>query len=386
MDCPKCNMKNADGATYCAFCYERFGGRSAADTYLQAMKRVRALENNGETPTEPSSVEPTPAPRPRDRSKATRRLIFFNLSKFFRRFWRPLGLLAAGVLTLFFIQSSLNPVIRFHYFGGRLLYAFPAQKPSTYIFGSTTDAVRWSERGGQMDTPMGDLKIEDIGTVDVQGIAQDKKTTGVTVTSKNWLLNIHRHKGLESHLLSNQPQFLSPSYFHLDAHGSAAQRQQGASIRVAKSVAFLAVTFPSQRISEKTRWSDQAQWTDALDGWAVTWSTVRRWQVVGPVECGKDLCVQLHYETVLTPHIQNQPPWMHGAAWESGAGHGTGDLVFNLTQKMMVSHHMNYVATLRAGVPDVGLIPAGMRVGRRAFHSRGEIIFNLKNSSSLQRN
>ena len=197
------NGKSRARHLLCEFCFERFRGHSAASTYIQAMQRARAAGGTKDAfPSDQQASAPSAPSIDFSAGQSGPRRAVWGI---YPRFWRPLIVLTAGFLLLFFIQEGLNPVIRFHYFGARLTYAFSAKTTLTYVFGSTTTAGRWSERGGQMDTPLGDLKIADVSTVKILGTPEKHpKTTPVSLSSTNWLLEIYRKKGLESHLLSRQ--------------------------------------------------------------------------------------------------------------------------------------------------------------------------------------
>jgi|GEM_PF-5149665 len=385
-------MENKADMTYCAFCYERFKGHSAADTYLRALKRTREREEGGE----PSSLLPAydiPDEKSFTPPQLQQTTTAFSWSKEFRnlktlavRYWRPAFILIGGIALFLFIENAIDPATRFHYFGTRFTYSFPFSTPVTYICGYTTEATRWSERAQQMDTPLGDIKIEEVGTIHVQEVQENKKSLPlIEVASNNWLINVHTKNGVKSSIVPENSPSLIASHFALDKHGEVIRRQYGPSTRMARNAVFISPRWPTGRIKEKQTWDDAAEWSDPLEGWTIFWSAQRHWHVEGLAPCGENTCALLVYEADLTPRMSEQPNWMHNVAWVRAVIHATGDVIFDMTQHQVVSHHLTYETTLRGMIPDLSEIPAAMRVGRRAFHTRGEIIFTLKNQTSIQR-
>ena len=388
MNCPKCKSPNPPNAEFCSLCQESFKKHrhSAADTYLRAMAKARERERGKEGKP---AVQPDEAAEPAkpfipwlDIAVAGKALR--QAGTWIVRYRRPLGMLLAGLCLFLFIETAMDPATRFRWLGSRLTYNF-AGPPVTYIAGSAHELTRWSERAGQMDTPLGDIKIEEIGTVSVQAQGAKKKSS-VEIQCRNWLVNILRAKKTASRLLAPGSEDLASSFIELDKHGRILRRRQGPSIRVAKSAAFLAPALPNRRLKEKSAWTDTADWIDTLDGWTFRWTAERRWLAAGVEPCGENTCVRLVYEAWLKPQIVNQPAWMTGSKWRLARLQGTGEVLFDTARHEVLAHQLNYEGVLRATLSDLGQIPAALRVGRRAFHTAGEIIFRLKSRVSLRRN
>jgi hypothetical protein len=379
-------MENGASLQHCEFCHAKLRGHSAAENYLAHMRRAKEREDAEEgveakkpaPKTKYSSPSSPPIEWGATLRKGTQWMVTYR---------RPLLILATGLLTFILIELSFDPGLRFRYLGTHLTYAFSPKAPTSYIVGSTIDIERWSERSGQLDTPMGTLKIEELGTVNVSAKGATRKGVELTVASNNWLLNVHREKGLESHPLSDMPALLTPAHLWLDGKGRLIRRQQGESIRVAKSTQFLAPLFPKGRVREGQTWTDTSDWIDALDGWTLYWSAERTWRAEHPVPCGDDTCILLTYTATLTPQMTSQPGWMTDVDWQpQDTIQGTGELVFDTANHQVLSHHVEYNALLRARIQNLSQIPRELRVGRRAFPTAGEIVFNLKNRIALQRN
>src|SRR5689334_2792983 len=130
MNCPKCKSENPAGAEYCEMCYEKFH-RSAAETYMRAMKRAR--EKGGYEPL-PMPTEHAPQPAPQAVSEPIPwAKIGGETRTFLVRFWRPLLLLASGLALFLLIGNVVSPETQFRYLGMRLVYRFSTDAPVRYI-------------------------------------------------------------------------------------------------------------------------------------------------------------------------------------------------------------------------------------------------------------
>jgi len=374
-------MDNPQQAEHCAFCYERFRNVSAADTYLKAMRRARDKERSAEgVPVEP--VAPSHATTPAIQIPWDRLMRSFRQG--LSRYGKAGAAVLGGLLFFLLIEEGLDPAVRLHYVGARLTYA-PSPKPLTYVTGSTVEARRWAERSGQMDTPLGDVRATEVGTIKVESHKTKNKTELLTVSSNNWMLTEGEGTIASGHVLNNGTPLLSPATIELDRRGHVLHRRPGASIRMARSLQLLTPPWPAKRLRLGATWTDTTDWSETLDAWTFRWTVVRRWRLADPAPCADHFCVRMTYDAVLTPHIADAPHWMAHAHWALTPLTGSGEAIFDTTAHQMVSHRVEYAGVVRAAIDDLSDIPSGLRVGRRAFQAAGEIIFDLKNNLSLQR-
>lgn len=374
-------MDNPSKAEHCAFCYERFRNVSAADTYLKAIRRVRDKERMAEpAPVEPAAPSPSKIPSiqiPWDHLRQ-------SLRQGFSRYGKAGAAVLGGLLFFLLIEEGLDPATRFHYLGAQLTYA-PSPKPLTYVTGSSAETRRWAERSGQMDTPLGDVHGTEVGTIKVESHKTQDKTELLTVSSNNWMLTHGAGTVAAGHVLNNGTPLLAAATMELDRRGRVIHRHEGASIRMARSMQLLVPQWPAKRLRAGDTWTDATDWSDTLEAWTFHWAVVRHWRLADPTPCGDHLCVRMTYDAVLTPHIADAPQWMAHAHWAIAPLTGSGEAVFDMTAHQMVSHRVEYAGVVRAAIADLSDIPSELRVGHRAFHVAGEIIFDLKNSLSLQR-
>lgn len=388
MNCPNCKSENDAVAEYCTFCHAPFKKKmhSAAETYLKAMKRHRETTPIEElnNPAAPSAQGKPPAPPLLPKVDwAGYAQGAWNLVMAYRR---PLALFVAGLLLIAGVLFISSSGFWFSTLGAKPGYHFSPKASPSYIVGFQSQIKRWAERQGQLDTPMGEIKIEEIGTLSTESVGgKTKSSSAVRLRDREWLIAVHRSDRTDSKTYPGRTT-ADPAGATLNASGQVSARH-AETPRLAKSAAFLFIWFPTSRLKAGRTWNDTVEWIDTLGGWTVRWRALRQWRVIGLVPCGEKPCVQIAYRAELTARDFTAPDWMSEARWSVASPVvGQGEVVFDTQHHQLVSHSLDYAATLRASVRDLGRIPSDLRVGSRVFHTAGEVVIDCKNRVSLQRN
>jgi len=376
MNCPTCKYANPPGATHCGMCYEVFN-RSAADSYMRSVRRER-LQAQRQPPSATSSLQPVA----REINDTIKNIdwagLFRGLWGFVHHYRKSMGIVfaVAGVAILADFLSS--PAVRFSAYGSRLTYSFKNQKKTKYLVGLQTNVKIWSERQGQLDTPIDQFQVDNIGNVFLQKKDNSKDHALITMTPQEWIEIIRRGERTESRNIPLDHPTLAPMSVQIDGHGTLVQRYYRFSPRLAKSLDFLMPSFPRGTVRKGWAWTEPVQWVEMIGDWKIFWGGDLRWTVVGQANCGDTTCDQLEYQADLQPRLSSVPAWASGAVRIVNY-HGTasGLALFDAHHGRLFSNSFRYDGMLRIPISDLSRIPRTLRVGRRV-RGPGELVFDYK--------
>jgi hypothetical protein len=167
--------------------------------------------------------------------------------------------------------------------------------------------------------------------------------------------------------------------------GIIAQRLKGNALRLEKSAVFVMPWFPKNRLKPASVWTETVEWIDTFGDWKIRWQGQRRWRIQQFFSQGPSPTMQLAYEADLFPQILNRPAWLGTENLLLARVQGTGEALFDLRQRQLVSHSFSYATTLRVPIRDLSRIPDALRVGQRYFQVPGEIVLQLENKAAIQK-
>lgn len=393
MDCPVCKYPNPAGATHCGMCYEVFN-RSAADTYLHAVKREHQQEQKPEAPVTPPIVSETV----NQFMETLKNVDWMGLGQRLLSFLRKLrpALLAVGGLIAFWITISFlfSPGLWYHLMGKKLRYSFSPGEPSLYMVGMTEKIRSWSERGGRLDTPLEEVQVEELGNV----FFEPEKGTGNPQTAvhlrvKEWIQIINdarrpSNSGVPlSHTIPLNHPSLADIHLALDKKGYMLDHLASQSIRTGKAAAFLTPVFPDHRIRRGQSWKERVEWTDIYNDWKIHWAGVLHWSAGEVAPCSEGNCVRLTYQAEIQPQLWASPAWAAKAVRYIEPQISTeGVALFDAAHKRLASNTFSYDGILHIPIQDLGRIPSELRVGRRVKKTPGEIVIRFENKIDLHKN
>ncbi len=388
MDCPVCKYPNPPGVTHCGMCYEVFN-RSAAQNYLHAVKRERRLQED--PPPEPEAVIQTQHVLKEVKAAATTidwRSLFDQSVSLFKRSRKALTV-TAGLVGLWIVLSYLfSAGLWYHLLGKKFVYSFSEKVPVQYLVGMKTIVKSWSERHGQLDTPMEHYKVDEIGNVLLEKNKSSAKSkhTIVVARTKEWIQIFNDAGAPMSRSIFKKHPSLAEARLVLDKKGVILERRYALSPRLAKSVPFLAPSFPAGRLRHGRQWTENVEWLDVYNDWQIRWTGTLHWSLGELEPCGKETCAKLAYTAELEPHLRSGPGWASGAVHRADAtASGEGEALFDAAHKRLVSNTFSYDGLLRIPIDNLARIPHELRIGRRV-KGPGEIVLRFENKIDIHKN
>lgn len=381
MDCPKCKYPNPKGVTYCGMCYEVFNS-SAAKTYLRT---VRAQNRQAELEENAPIIDIDKNFKKLDAAFDKVNWIGAGLwiKNFATTYKKPL-LVVLGFCVLapllFLIKETAT-----HLQAYRFEYAFP--QPTRYLVGYHTTIKSWSERQGQLDTPLDDFKIDEVGNVIVQSETKTKKgPQTLSLRAEEWIQMSEGSSSVSRPIPLNHPS-LAPGTVLLDAKRRVAERRITATPRLAKGAAFILPSFPIGGTRAGRQFKQIVDWVELLGDWKVRWTGQLLWTVKGQAACGPNACTHLTYQATISPELWNVPDWARGQVGHPRfEGTAQGDVLFDAGNRRIFAHNFSADGTFRVPLNDLSRIPSELRVGRRVPEFPGVIVMQLHNQIDVRRN
>ncbi len=384
MNCPVCKTPNTPGATHCTMCYEVFN-RSAAKSYLHAVRRERMMNEKEKTPSlnlEPFFSQLGAGLRKFDVLAAARFLMGFLLN-----YRQGLGLAAGAFVAVVFIFLFHSPAVHFKVFGSRLAYTFSEKQPARYLVSFHTDLRSFSERQGRLDTPLPSPTVDDIGTVLVQKKRSSKGQLYLAASALEWIQIPQTSEGKRSQSIPLNHSSLAPVAAKLNKRGVILERRVALSPRLAKSFVFMLPVFPVKAQHRGQTWSEPVEWVELAGDWKIYWAGRLKWTLEDQVPCGQDTCEHLRYRADIKPQIWGGPAWaMEGARRLRFSSDANGEAFFDARHGRLLSNRFSYSGLLRFPLPDLGRIPWNLRIGRRVRGVPGDIVLQLNSKIDINKN
>jgi hypothetical protein len=299
---------------------------------------------------------------------------------------KPLAI-AAGLFSLWLLAGYfLDPALWFRHFGKKFAYAYSDKAPIHYRIGMTQDIKSWSERGGRLDTPLEEYKVEELGNI----LFERKKTEGgrplVALRAQEWIQIFHDAKGSQSRTIPPTHASLAGVSAVLDDTGAILNRRYVLSPRLAKGLPFLTLPFPKGRLRPGRTWTETVEWVDMYKDWKIDWSGNLQWTLGALQPCGDSTCAALTYQGHLHPLLKGAPLWAVRVVQQAqGQVRTQGLALFDPVHKTLISTIFSYDSLLRIPIRDLGAIPRAMRVGRRVKKTAGEIILRVESHIDIHK-
>lgn len=382
MNCPKCKYPNPQGAAYCGMCYEVLN-RSAAEAFLRGQRRER--QQAEASPSKDPSLLDTAVSKTASLAKEIDWAgLLPQAAQAFKRFRKALLGTAAAIAALLLFRPLCAPETWFHLLGTRLAYRVSSEAPLKYLVYFHYDFQLWSERQGRLDTPLPRWRLDELGNVRIEKTAGSQEESLLTIRPQEWIQIIHRGEFRQSQTLPLNHPSLAPASVWLDRQGAVSKRLFPLSPRLAKSVDFLAPRFPKGLLKRGRAWKESVEWIETVGDWKIHWAGTFDWALEGQQDCGKNACAHLRYKADLRPQIWEAPSWAAGAIGRP-AYHGTaeGEALFDSLQKKLYANSLKVDGLIRLPLSDVGLIPRGLRVGRKV-RGPGELVLQISNRIDIQ--
>ncbi len=369
-------------------CYEVFN-RSAAQTYMHALKRERRLaEGDPETPEAVIKtqrvVEETKA--------AVSRIDWVALSEKYvsllKRSWKYVAALVGVLIAWMLIGFLVNPSLWYYLSGKKVVYAFSSKAPTLYLIGIKQNIKIWSERQGRLDTPMETFKTDEIGNVFLENqTGSSKKKTTIVVHPHEWIRVSKDAQGSESQSIPLNHPTLSDGRLVFGAKGELLERHYVLSPRVAKSIPFLAPRFPKESLKQGKTWNETLEWLDVYNEWKIYWSGTLHWTAGAMQDCSDGTCVHLSYTADLRPELRGWPDWASGAVKSVNTNASTqGQVLFDVKHDRLLANTFSYEGLLNIPLADLVHIPWELRIGRRVKGIPGMIEIRFQNSIDIRKN
>ena len=385
MDCPVCKCPNPAGATHCNMCYEVFN-RSAAQTYLQLIRRKRRKSESADP--EPEAVIKSQRVVAETRNFLSE-IDWGGIARqgvlVARQYWRWAAAGAGLIVTWMFISFLFSASLWYHLLGKKLLYAYPEKETTQYLVGMKQHIKIWSERQGRLDTPMEDVKSDEMGNVMFASTA-GKVTRTVHLHVREWIQVLTDAAGSTSHTIAKDHPSLAGARLLLSKKGNILERHYVLAPRLGKSIPFLTPRFPKGSVRHGKTWDEDIEWLDAYDDWLINWSGTLHWTAGELEDCGTDTCVKLTYTADLKPRLRKSPEWAGQAATSAqGEASSEGQVLFDASHRRLVGNLFSYDGLLRIPISKLERIPWELRVGRRV-KGPGEIMIRFENKIDVRKN
>lgn len=367
-------------------CYEVFN-RSAAQAYLQQLRKERRMR---EEDTGAPSIDIDAAVQ--KASAVAEKIDWSGLIAGAQKMGAMIrlpALIIAGLVTAWIVMHFLiSPTVWYRVSGCRLLYSVSSKDPLNYLVGYGMTIKSWSERGGQLDTPLAEFKQDEIGNIAIEPKRSgNKKTQAAAIYAKEWITLVHSSQGNRSVSLPSTHPTLAGTQLLLDKRGRLLERGKVLSPRLGKGIPFLLPKFPDRSLRQETQWSEPVEWVDTFGDWKFYWSGTLRW-TLGDVEpCGLDTCVRLTYKADIRPQLWGAPGWAVGGVKRVSAQTTTsGVALFDYRHKRLIANTLSYSGLLRVPLNNLGRIPLSQRIGRPVRGVPGDILIQFQNKIDLHKN
>jgi hypothetical protein len=374
-------------------CYEVFN-RSAADTYLKAMKRERLESQDAAEAASSPVVRETLQELQGTVKNVDWAGLGERLFPLLRKLW-PVFLIGAGLIAGgMTIRFLVRPALWYHLLGKKLSYAFPENDSLAFRVGMTEKIRSWSERDGRLDTPLEEFQVEELGNVFLapeKSSAKDLAAARLRV--KEWIQVVHDARrpagsGMSlSHTIPLNHPSLADAHLTLDKKGFLMERPSSGALRTGKAAVFLAPLFPTHRLRRGEEWTERIEWTDIFNDWKIHWAGTRRWAVGELEPCDGGNCLRLTYQADVQPQLWASPGWAAKAGRQiEPQMSAEGVVLFDAAHQRLASSTFSYDGILRIPTQDLGRIPRELRVGRRVKKTPGDIVIRFENIIDLHRN
>jgi hypothetical protein len=390
-------------------CYEVFN-KSAADRYLHEQKRAR-MEREG-TPPPSSTPPPNGAPSPEDSSFSlpippVGRKIGEQLEKvdweaamvwmstvpiqFVKTYKKEFGLAVAvifmGVLTV----TYSTPTQRMKMFGAQMRYHVPPNASLGYLVTSGTQIKSWSERDNRLDTPLGTIQKDEMGTVKLSSGPPQKKNSKVWLKAQEWIVN--QSGTMIQNIPMTHPSFKT-SQIVIDHQGKIVNRETNYSVRSGRILPFLVPRWPAKAQRVGRTWAEPVEWMENIGDWKILWKGQLRWKVLGFEILDGRQCVRLTYVAQVTPTLRDSPFWAKGAVKQVVyRGTAGGEVFFDVKKRQLYTNSFSQEGTLTLPISNIYRIPDDLRVGRTPrrrwgqslSEQPGNIIIQINNTLGIRK-
>lgn len=383
MNCPKCRYSNPQGVTYCQMCYEVLN-RSASFNIHHAIKQKKQKEE--EATARPLADDPTVAAVREFLQQIDWNALSLFFKGLFHQYRKGFASVALGAAALGYLVYVLSPHTQHRLTGTRLEHHFSAKTPATYLVGFHTESKNWSERQGQLDTPLENIQSDETGSVKIEVIARSRKTKTIKVHAREWINTEQTSHGrVTTTIVSTHPS-LKAATVTLDKGGFVMERQNPLSLRLGRCLDFVLPRWPKGRHRRGDRWNEPVEWVEALGSWKIFWKGEFHWTLEDYETYDQVACAHLSYRAELTPHVWAAPPWAQGGIQGIRfSGQGKGDAYFDHKVSRLFANTFSYEGTLTLPITNVGRIPRKQRIGRKVAEVPGDIMIQFKNKVEIRK-
>lgn len=383
MNCPVCKCPNPAGATHCSMCYEVFN-RSAAQTYLQAIRRER--RQSEEAPDDNEAIiksQHVVNEEPSFLSKINWVDLINGAAGFVARFWK-LGAALVALLVLGSLMSNLfSTAFWYRHNGKKFSYAFSDKHNSPYLVGMKQNIKIWSERQGRLDTPLDKQSTDEMGNL-LFVKAPGTSSGAVNVAAKEWIQILNQEGNTTSKSIPQNHPSLAAGKILLDKQGLVLERRSALTPRLGKSLPFIALRFPKGSLKPGKTWTESIQWVDDYNGWKVAWSGTLHWSLGEMDVCGQNQCAEIRSLADLKPRLVDTPDWAAGAMGAlTGKASASSLAQFDFSRHKLIGHAFAYQGLLRISIRSLERIPMEFRVGRRV-KGPGDIVIYVDNKVDVR--
>jgi hypothetical protein len=370
-------------------CYEVFN-RSAAQAYLQAIRREKRERDEGRgAPEESAGATITSQRVVHQKESILSQIDWVALQQkgreLFKKYWKWLVVGVTVVTAWALLDLLFSASLWYDLLGKKFRYAYSDPKGMQYLVGIKQNVKVWSERQGRLDTPMETRFTDEMGNVLFERNT-DKKNPAVRVKVREWIQILKDDIGSASRGIPLNHPTLAGGKILLGKNGEIQERHHSNSSRLGKSLVFLTPRFPKGSLKQGKTWTENIEWVDDFGGWTIRWSGVLRSQLGELKPCHPSMCAEIRTIADIKAQLKGAPEWARGStSGAQGQASGRGTIQFDASNKRLAGHNFSYQGQVLIPVRSLEIIPMELRVGRRV-RGPGVIVINLDNSISIQKN
>ena len=286
---------------------------------------------------------------------------------------------------IFGLLYYLSPVTRLELYGTRLDHKVALARPTNYLWGWQAHVKSWTERDGQMDTPLADETMEEVSTFRIDRQPGTMTQNVLVVKPQEWISSLESAGDFKNQTIPSTHPSIAPGRIILDKQGTLLERSAGAAWRTARALQFLFPRFPKGFLRRGNTWTEPLEWTETINDWTLGWKGDLRWSVKDFETLNDQPCARLVYEAALSPSLLKEVFWAKGSSRDvqySGKNHG--EAIFNVQEKSMVSNTFAYEGTLKIHIPNLENVPEALRVGAPITHSEGDVVLQVNDKMDLR--
>jgi len=307
------------------------------------------------------------------------------MSAFRQKILSVLLILIGLSIGLFGLLYYLSPVTRLELYGTTFDHKVALSKPTSYLWGWQAHVKSWTERNGQLDTPLADETADEVSTLLIDRQPGTITQNVLVVKPQEWIRSLKSAGEFKNQTIPTNHPSIAPGKIVLDKEGTLLERNAGAAWRTGRSLQFLIPKFPKGPLRRGSTWTESLEWTETINDWTIGWEGELRWAVKDFETFDDHPCAKLDYEAALKPSLRQEAFWAKGSGRDiqfSGQAHG--EAIFNVREKSLVSNTFTYAGTLKIHIPSLENVPEERRVGFTISHSEGDVLLQVNDKMDLR--